>query len=1620
MIPEEVEAPGPTYVSGLITTNTTWTVDNSPYIVIGDVLVEDDINLTIEPGVIVKFDTDKYLRIDGTLYAVGNETHMILFTSNNSSPAPGDWGGIRINSSSIGSIIKYCKIEYGGGSDGGGLSNSANGLEISYSYFENNSASNYGGGVYNNAIDLKINYCHFENNSAFGGGGIFNNDLATAIINNSEILEGSASDIGGGICNMGSLTLNSFTISGNSATWSGGGIINWGGADMILNSGTITGNSATYGGGFYNKYSAIIDHTSITVNDASSTGGGIHNEGSATLTIIHSNISGNNASITGGGIHNEGVATLNINYSTITENSASSKGGGIYNYDSTDVTMKNTNIHNNTNYTFYNEATNDVIAPNNWWGTTERDQINQTIYDYYDDFSFGEVIFDPFLTSPVYEGGSGLQEGSPWPKFRGNVRNTGLSPYDTSGNPGTEKWNYTIGWPIERASPSVSSDGTVYIGAGDDKLYAFTPKGTYKWNFTTGDDIQSSAAIGLDGTIYFGSMDNNLYAIYPNGTKKWNYTTGWCVYSSPAIDSDGTIYVGSRDGKLYAIYPNGTKKWDFSTTMRIFSSPAIDSDGTIYIGSFDGSLYAVNPNGTQKWSYATGSNIWFSSPSIGLDGTIYIGSDDKKLHAVYPNGTQKWTFTANEMVRSSPAIGLDGTIYFGSDDYKVYAIYPNGTERWSLGTGGIVYSSPSIGFEGTIYVGSNYGRLYAIYPNGTIKWFFTTIDRVMSSPAIGSDGTIYVGEMQGTVWAIGIKEPPSPNHLPNNLTTPSGPTSGEINTYYSFSTITTDPDNDQINYGWDWDGDGIVDEWSGLKGSGFEEIRSHSWSTPGIYNISVKVIDEFGAESNWSSNFTVTITEPPPNQPPTILGSIPDQIKPEDNVPWTLDLTPYESDNEDSGSDLNWYLTGVNTSLYTVTGMNSSDDVFTFTPVANASGNDEVVLWLEDSEGEKASQVMWVNLTSVNDLPYFDPSPPDLFINYDTLYFFNYSSYVHDIETLNENLILTTSEPTEDFGDGYAEVNGFNVTFYYPQSKLGENISVIITLSDGEGNDNETIQISITEEPPDFDDDGIPDSIDEDDDNDGYNDTMDEFPLDDSEWIDSDSDGTGDNADLDDDNDGINDENDTFPYDLTEWIDSDSDGTGDNADLDDDNDGYIDTNDAFPYDSTEWVDTDFDGTGDNADPDDDNDGHNDAEDYYPKDPSRWSPPSNITVSSITLSNPSPSAGDEVTIYVDIQNSGNDATDVKVTFYDGEPLNGGTQIGSNQTIEVPSMGSVIASGNWVATTGSYSLYVVVEDLASGEDFSTYIQVTVSENTTSVLVLSVGDTNIFRFEPGQQRTISVEVTCYMQTVENVNLIVLDDQNLTVQSITPPRTMNDGDTIKFYLRITAPELPDGVEKLERDIVIQVVGDNGIYSNAEELDIVVSESAISFLNPWFIAGGVATGSLATLGLAAAASRRNENWKYLLLLTFAVPLYTRIHGKKTLDNFVRGQVFGHIQSQPGTHFNEIKKTLKVGNGNLSYHLRKLEKEGFIKSTRDKRFRRFYPIGVAVPEEDGIKLSKTQETILDFIEAHPKSGQKEIGEQLKESQQTVSYNLNVLVREGFLTEEKIKGTKRYTILDENT
>ena len=234
----------------------------------------------------------------------------------------------------------------------------------------------------------------------------------------------------------------------------------------------------------------------------------------------------------------------------------------------------------------------------------------------------------------------------------------------------------------------------------------------------------------------------------------------------------------------------------------------------------------------------------------------------------------------------------------------------------------------------------------------------------------------------------------------------------------------------------------------------------------------------------------------------------------------------------------------------------------------------------------------------------------------------------------NEPVLSVEQKSLEqsDTGDWEVVLSGLDIAGDYQLSVVAENVAGLTSLA----NPNEAASFTITQTvgraafiEGDNDLDGVGDLLDLDDDNDGFSDTEDAFPLDAAESIDTDNDGTGNNADADDDGDGLSDTeegllgtdplntdtdrddigdvDDVFPKDGSEWIDTDGDGVGNNKDTDDDNDRITDNSDAFPLISLDGrLDTDADGYPDDcdnqcvdagmiSDADDDNDGFTDEE-----------------------------------------------------------------------------------------------------------------------------------------------------------------------------------------------------------------------------------------------------------------------------------------------------------------------------------------------------------------------------------------------------------------------------------------
>ena len=327
-----------TSVNGIISSNATWTQAGSPYTFTGPVAVNKGVTLTIQTGVTVNIGS-YYLQVNGTLVAIGTKTNPIQFQSN----IYGDIG-ITFMPSSIswnqqaaaGCIIKNAILTLS--------------VEIT------------------NASPLID-----SDNITISGGTAILASGSPIISNNIINIQGSIGDQDEGIDlnNQGSPIISNNTICdlyGESFIGQGIVIDNTSGSTFPFGNTTISGNSISgWATGIQTGYNTTVEGNLVFNNDGwTDDGAGIAISPAGTGNFILNN------------------TVINNPYGMIVDYPATISGNNIY--------------YNNK----YNveDSTCNVNATHNWWGTTDTKAINQTIYDFKDNFNLGNVSFVPFLDSP--------------------------------------------------------------------------------------------------------------------------------------------------------------------------------------------------------------------------------------------------------------------------------------------------------------------------------------------------------------------------------------------------------------------------------------------------------------------------------------------------------------------------------------------------------------------------------------------------------------------------------------------------------------------------------------------------------------------------------------------------------------------------------------------------------------------------------------------------------------------------------------------------------------------------------------------------------------------------------------------------------------------------------------------------------------------------------------------------------------------------------------------------------------------------------------------------------------------------------------------------------------------
>ncbi|MEA2887182.1 MAG: large repetitive protein [Bradyrhizobium sp.] len=160
-------------------------------------------------------------------------------------------------------------------------------------------------------------------------------DITIDAAGNSRVLNVSAA----------TATLDGLVITGGSSTY-GAGIVTAGSTDLTVSNSTITDNHI--GGGIRNVGTLTLDHVTVSGNTSDGDGGGIANALSgATLHVIDSTIANNTAAFNGGGLVNSGGNTASLTNVTMVGNSAHGTIGGGAIYSGGDLTLTQVTITGN-------------------------------------------------------------------------------------------------------------------------------------------------------------------------------------------------------------------------------------------------------------------------------------------------------------------------------------------------------------------------------------------------------------------------------------------------------------------------------------------------------------------------------------------------------------------------------------------------------------------------------------------------------------------------------------------------------------------------------------------------------------------------------------------------------------------------------------------------------------------------------------------------------------------------------------------------------------------------------------------------------------------------------------------------------------------------------------------------------------------------------------------------------------------------------------------------------------------------------------------------------------------------------------------------------------------------
>jgi outer membrane protein assembly factor BamB len=472
----------------------------------------------------------------------------------------------------------------------------------------------------------------------------------------------------------------------------------------------------------------------------------------------------------------------------------------------------------------------------------------------------------PLRTQPTSDRSTTLISDD-WPMFGHDAARTSFST--STGPTKFLVWNKAIG-PGSISSPVVVNN-FVYFLTNDMKLHALSASnGIEQWNYSN-----AGTPVFANDLIYFDS-GAFIYCLYTNGTLKMKSNSLGATIRTPLAYANGFIYASTNNKKVQCLYSdNLTLQWSVLTGTGNPSYPTFAND-CVYVGTLEPRVYCLYAtNGSVRWSRIVGSPLVGSygfAPTV-IGDLLYVGAKTSgyRIYCLDANtGNQIWVTDISGGVSRIPLSVAYDKIFFGylnSNDVTSRILClnsQNGSQVWeyTIAEESNNIASPVEIAGGLVYIGTPGNKVICLDSLGNgdgttnMVWSSDVGASISSSQAI-VDGFLYVttNNVSGgsDIFCFGG------NNYPPLKPTVQGPSDGLVGKTYTFTAVTTDPDNDQISYDFNW-GDGHHDV-SVFTNSGTPASMSHIWTIKGSYEIKVTVKDIYG-QPNQSDAKPIVIKAP--------------------------------------------------------------------------------------------------------------------------------------------------------------------------------------------------------------------------------------------------------------------------------------------------------------------------------------------------------------------------------------------------------------------------------------------------------------------------------------------------------------------------------------------------------------------------------------------------------------------------------------------------------------------------------------------------------------------------------------------------------------------------------------